>query len=49
MMQMMSKEQIENIMAKPQTEQINEIIPIIKDCVEELRQGIDSIDSQAKQ
>ena len=49
MMQMMSKEQVENIMAKPQTEQINEIIPVIKDCVEELRQGIDSIDSQAKQ
>ena len=31
MMKVMSKEQVENIMAKPQTEQINEIIPVIKD------------------
>ena len=41
MMKVMSKEQVESILEKPQAEMINEIIPIIKDCVDELKKGID--------
>lgn len=41
MMKVMSKEQVESILEKPQAEMINEIIPVIKDCVDELKKGID--------
>lgn len=43
-MKAMTKDQYEKSLSKPQAEQIKEVLPIFQDCVDELKQRIDSVD-----
>lgn len=45
-MKAMTKDQYEKSLSKPQEEQIKEVLPLFQDCVDELEQRIDSVDSQ---
>jgi len=47
-MKAMTKDQYEKSLSKPQEEQIKEVLPLFQDCVDELRQRIDSVDKQTK-
>lgn len=47
-MKAMTLGQYEKNLSKPQAEQMKEILPIIQDCVDELRQLIDSTDGKPK-
>jgi hypothetical protein len=44
----MTRDEYEKSLSKPQAEQTKEILPIIQDCVDELKQRIESVDSQTK-
>ncbi len=45
-MKAMTKEQYEQSLSKPQEEQIKEVLPLFQDCVDKLKQHIDSVDRQ---
>ena len=45
-MKAMTKDQYEKSLLKPQEEQIKEVLPLFQDCVDELKQRIDSVDRQ---
>ena len=45
-MKAMTKDQYKKSLTKPQEEQIKEVLPLFQDCVDELEQRIDSVDSQ---
>ena len=47
-MKAMTKDQYEKNLTKPQEEQIKEVLPLFQDCVDELKQRIDSVDRQTK-
>ncbi len=47
-MKAMIKDQYEKSLSKPQAEQIKEILPLFQNCVDELKQRIDSVDRKTK-
>ena len=47
-MKAMTKDQYEKSLSKPQAEQIKEVLPLFQDCVDELKQRIDSVDRKPK-
>ncbi len=47
-MKAMTKDQYEKSLSKPQADQIKEVLPLFQDCVDELKQRIDSVDRQTK-
>lgn len=47
-MKAMTKEQYGKSLSEPQEDQIKEVLPIIQDCVDELKQRIDSVDRKVK-
>jgi hypothetical protein len=47
-MNAMTKDQYEKSLSKPQEDQIKEVLPIFQDCLDELKQRIDSVNRQTK-
>jgi hypothetical protein len=43
-----TREEYEKILSKPQTEKLKEMLSIVQDCVDELKQRIDSVDRKTK-